>query len=145
MEDNLWRKTTFDRRRPLTEANFWWKTTFDERWPLTEDDLWWKTTFDGRHPLMEDELCWKTTFAGRRPLTEDDLWRNTTFDGRRPSIGCIVYYLKKMFTAPHLTSHNTTDPKPEILSASKPEIKFTWWKKCTRHYACARVQKRRNF
>ena len=31
--------------------------------------------------------------------------------------GCIVYYLKKMFTTPHLDSHSTTDPKPEILSA----------------------------
>ena len=32
-------------------------------------------------------------------------------------IGCTVYYLKKMFTTPHLDSHSTTDPKPEILSA----------------------------
>ena len=30
---------------------------------------------------------------------------------------CTVYYLKKMFTTPHLDSHSTTDPKPEILSA----------------------------
>ena len=32
-------------------------------------------------------------------------------------IVCTVYYLKKMFTTPHLDSHSTTDPKPEILSA----------------------------
>ena len=50
-------------------------------------------------------------------MTEDDLWGKTTFDGRRPSIGCIVYYLKNMFSTPHLDSHSTTDPKPEILSA----------------------------
>ena len=97
MEDNLWRKTTFDRRRPLTEDDFWWKTTFDERWPLTEDELWWKTSFDGR-----------------RPLTEYDLWHKTTFDRR---LGCIVYYLKYMCTTPHLDSHSTTYPKQEILSA----------------------------
>ena len=32
-------------------------------------------------------------------------------------IECTVYYLKKFFTTPHLDSHSTTDPKPEILSA----------------------------
>ena len=74
-----------------------------------EDDLCLKTTFDGRRPFTEDDH-W-------RPLTEEDLWRKTTFDGRRPSIGCIVYYLKNMFSTPHLDSHSTTDPKPEILSA----------------------------
>jgi len=94
MEDNLWRKTTFDRRRPLTEDDFWWKTTFGEIWPLTEDELWWKTTFDGWQTLTEYNLRWKTTL-----------------------IGCIVYYLKKMSTTPHLDSHSTTDPKPEILSS----------------------------
>ena len=31
--------------------------------------------------------------------------------------GCIVYYLKKMLTTPHLYSHSKTDPKPEVLSA----------------------------
>ena len=31
--------------------------------------------------------------------------------------GCIVYYLKKLLTTPHLDSHTTTDPKPDILSA----------------------------
>ena len=40
MEDDLWHKTTFDRRRPLTEEVFWWKTTFNGRRPLTEDDPW---------------------------------------------------------------------------------------------------------
>ena len=40
-----------------------------------------------------------------------------TFDERRPLMVCTVYYLKKMFTTPHLDSHRTTDPKPEILSA----------------------------
>ena len=66
---------------------------------------------------MEDDLWQKTTFDGRRPLMEDNLWRKTTFDRRRPLIGCIVYYLKNMFSTPHLDSHSTTDPKPEILSA----------------------------
>ena len=33
--------------------------------------------------------------------------------------GCIVYYLKKMLTTPHLDSYSTTDLKPEILSAVK--------------------------
>ena len=37
--------------------------------------------------------------------------RKTTFDRGT------VYYLKKMFTTPHLDSHSTADPKPEILSA----------------------------
>ena len=31
--------------------------------------------------------------------------------------GCIVYYLKKLLTTPHLDSHTTTDFKPDILSA----------------------------
>ena len=60
---------------------------------------------------MEDDLWRKTTFDGRRPLTEDDLWRKTTFDR--------VYNIlpEKMFTTPHIDSHSTTDPKPEIQSA----------------------------
>ena len=91
-EDDLWKKTTFDGRRPgrrhLMEDDIWRKTTFDRRRPLTEDDLWRKTTFDGRRPLMEDNLWWKTTFDGRWPdgrwpLMEDTLWWKTTFDGRR--------------------------------------------------------------
>jgi len=61
-EDDLRRKTTFDKRQPLTEDDFWWKTIFDERWPLTEDELWWKMTFDGKRPLTEYNLRWKTTF-----------------------------------------------------------------------------------
>ena len=32
-------------------------------------------------------------------------------------IGCTVYHLKKMFKTPHIDSHSTTDPKPEIQSA----------------------------
>ena len=31
--------------------------------------------------------------------------------------GCIIDYLNRMLTTPHLDSHSTTDPKPEILSA----------------------------
>ena len=89
MEDHLWYKKTFDRGRPLADNNFLQKTTFDGR----------------------------LTFDGGQPLTEGDLRRKTTFNGRRPLIGCIVYYLKKMFTTPHLDSHSATDPKPEILSA----------------------------
>ena len=101
MEDDLWRKTTFDGRRPrmarltfvsvcpfmLLQNNAFGlslcKTTFDGRRPLMEDHLWWKTAFDGRWPLMEDDLWWKTTFDGRRPLMEDPLWWKTTFDGRQ--------------------------------------------------------------
>ena len=46
-------------RRPSVEDNFWRKTTFDGRWPLVEDDHSWKTNFDGRRPLIEDELWLK--------------------------------------------------------------------------------------
>ena len=84
MEDDLWRKTTFDGRHPLMEDDLWRKKTFDGRQPLTEDDLWRKTTFDGRRPLKEDNLWQKTTFDGRWPLMEDNLWWMTTFDRRRP-------------------------------------------------------------
>ena len=42
-------------------------------------------------------------------VLEDDLWWKTTFDGGRPP--------EKMFMIPHLDSHSTNDPKPEILSA----------------------------
>ena len=76
-----------------------------------------KTTFNGRRPLMEDNLRWKTTFDLRRSSMEDKLRWKTIFDGRRPSIGCIVYYLKKRFTTPHLGSHSTTVPEAEFLSA----------------------------
>ena len=31
--------------------------------------------------------------------------------------GCVVYYLNKLLTTPHLDSHSKTDPKLEILSA----------------------------
>ena len=93
-EDDLWQKTTFDGRRPLTEDDIWQKTTFDRGWPFTEDNIRWKTTFNGGRPLTEDSLWRKMTFDRRQPLTEDNFWRQTTFDGGWPSIGCIVYYLK---------------------------------------------------
>ena len=96
---------------PLMEDNLWWKTTFNRKQPLAEDNLWRKMTFDERRPFAE------TTFEKRWTMVEDNLWRKTTFDVRRRSIGSIVYYLKKMFTTPPLGSHSTTDPKPEILSA----------------------------
>ena len=70
----------------VMEDDLWRKTTFDERWPLMEDDLWQKTTFDGRRTLTEDEFWRKTTFDTRRPLTEDDLLQKTPFDGRQPSM-----------------------------------------------------------
>ena len=57
-------------------------------------------------------------------MVEDDIQRKTTFHGRRPSIGCKVYYLKKMFTTPHLDSHNTTDPNQKSYQLSKPEKEF---------------------
>ena len=66
---------------------------------------------------MKDDLWRRTTFEKRRPMVEDNLWRKTTFDKRQRSIGCIVYYLKKMFTTPHLGSHSTTVPELEFLSA----------------------------
>ena len=47
-------------RRPSMEDELQRKTTFDRRQPSMEDDLRWKTTFVGRRPSMEDD--------GRRPL-----------------------------------------------------------------------------
>ena len=44
-------------------------------------------------------------------MTEDNISRKTTFN-RMYSI-----LPEKMFPTPHLDSHSTTDPKPEILSA----------------------------
>ena len=122
-EDDLWWKTVLDGEWPMTENDLWRKKTFDRRRPLIEDDLWWKTTLDRRPSLTEDYLSRKMTFHGRRPLTEDNLWRKKTFDRRRSlmenylCIGCIVYYLKKKFTTPHLDSHSKIDPKPKILSS----------------------------
>ena len=88
MEDDLWRKTTFDGRRPRMA-----RLTFVSVCPfmLLQNNAFGlslcKTTFDGRRPLMEDHLWWKTAFDGRWPLMEDDhlfvrwpLWM-TTFDG----------------------------------------------------------------
>ena len=67
MEDGLLLKTTFDRRRTLTDYNI------RGRQHLMEDDLCQKTHFEGRGPLMG------TTFGGRRYLIEDDLRWRTTF------------------------------------------------------------------
>ena len=82
------------------EDNLWWRTTFDGRRPLTEDDLWRKTTFDGRWPLMEDDLWRKTSFDGRRSMTEDYLWRKTQL--RQRSDYChpvaIFFYASNNFT-----------------------------------------------
>ena len=36
--------------------DLWWKTTFDKRWPLMEEDLWTKRTFDLRRPLKEEDF-----------------------------------------------------------------------------------------
>ena len=53
MDDALWRKTTFDGRRPSVEDALLWKTTFVGRWRLVEDYMRWKTTFSGRQPLLD--------------------------------------------------------------------------------------------
>ena len=79
------------RGRPLMEDDLWWKTTYNKRWLLTENNIWQKTTFDRRQPLTEDDLWWKTNFDGRWPLTEEDLLRKTTFDGTQP---CVHIYRK---------------------------------------------------
>ena len=123
-EEDLWRKTTFDGRRPLMEEDLWRKTTIDGRRPLTEDDLWRQTTFDGRRPFTEDDLWRKMTFNGRWPLTEDDLWRKTTFNGRRLLIGCIIFYLKKCLWLLHLTATAQLTPNRKSYQLSKPEIEF---------------------
>ena len=53
------------------EDDLWWKTTFDRRQPLMEED------FDGRHPLMEDNVLWKTIFHGRQPLMAEEFqWKH---------------------------------------------------------------------
>ena len=57
-------------------------------------------------------------------MTEDDLGRKTNFNGKRPLIGCIVYYLKKMFMTPHLDSYSTTDLDQKSYRLSKPEKEF---------------------
>ena len=60
-EDDFCRKTTIDKRRPLTEDNLHIAerhTALDknENDPKEEDDLQWKTTFDIRQHLTEDDL-----------------------------------------------------------------------------------------
>ena len=76
MEDDLWWKTTFDGRRPLTEEAFY------GRWPLMEDNLWWMLTFDGRQPFMEDDLWWKTNFEEEELWFEHGLCWKTNIDRR---------------------------------------------------------------
>ena len=58
------------------------------------------------------------------------------FDGRRASIGCVVYYLKKMFMTPHLGSQSTTDQNGKSYQLSKPEIEFNMMEKM---YAALRL------
>ena len=58
-------------------------------------------TFDGRRPLMEDDLRWKTTF---------DM--------------VTVYYLKKIFTNPHLDSQAQLTPDRKFYRLPRPEIEF---------------------
>ena len=70
MEDDLWWKTSFDRRQPLMEEDF------DGGHPLMKDNLSWKKNFDGKHPLMLDgtqSLMVCGTFGGDGPLMENDL------------------------------------------------------------------------
>ena len=74
VEDKLWLKTTFSRRRPLVQDKLRWKMTFSGRWPLVEDNFWLKTTFVGRRPLVEDNLWGKVTFIGRQPSVDGNLW-----------------------------------------------------------------------
>ena len=47
-----------------------------------------------------------------------------TPDGRRPLIGCIVYYLKNMFTTPTLTATAQLTPNWKSYRLSKPDIEF---------------------
>ena len=55
MEYDPWQKTTFDRRRPLTEDDLQQNTTFNGRRPLTEDDPWRKTTFDRVYSILPEK------------------------------------------------------------------------------------------
>ena len=89
MEDNLWRKMTFDGRQHLMEGNILWKTTFDGKRPKMEDTLWWKTTFCRRQPLIEDDLILKMTFDGWEPFMEDLHWWNTAF---QKCMQCLSFY-----------------------------------------------------
>ena len=65
-----------------------------------------------------------------------------TFDGRRPLIGCIVYYLKKIFTTPNLDSRTAQlTPNRKSYQLSKPEIGFHVMKEmytALRMCACAK-------
>ena len=118
MEEDLWRKITFEGRQHLV------KTTSDRRRPLTEDDLWRKITFDGRQPLMEDDRWQMTTFDGRWPLTEDDLWRKMTFDERWLLIGCLVYSLQKCLRLLTLTARTQLTPNRKSYQLFQPEKEF---------------------
>ena len=51
------------------EDGLWWKTTFDRRKPSTEEDFDGRRD-DGRHSLMDDNILWKKTFNGGQ--LEDD-------------------------------------------------------------------------
>ena len=72
-KDNLWCKTTFDRKLHLMEGDRRLMRTLDERQSSMEDNLWGKTTFNGR---------WMMNFNGRWLLIDDDLWWKTIIIGR---------------------------------------------------------------
>ena len=48
----------------------------------------------------------------------------TTFDGRRPSIGCLVYYLKKILQLLTLTATSQLTPNRKSYQLFKLEIEF---------------------
>ena len=104
------------------EDDLWWRTTFDWRRPLTKDDLWWKRTFDGRRPLMEDilmedTLLWRTTFDGGH------LWRMMIFDRRR--IWC--FSVRRSVSCAEMLVNNNRASGISYSLFFKPETFFSFW------------------
>ena len=66
----LWRRTTYDRKRPLTEDDLKRKTTLNGRQPLMGDYLWQKITFDEGQPLLENDL---PSYLGQSPSPTENV------------------------------------------------------------------------
>ena len=106
-KEDLWRKTTFDGRRPLTEDDLWRYITWKNCWQLLtlaataqltpnqksyQNPTWWEKCrrhyaslhVKKRRLLILDDFWCKTIFARGWHFMGENLWWEATIDRSRP-------------------------------------------------------------
>ena len=69
------------------------------------------------HLICEDNFQNKDNFKNEDILKNKDDINNEDKFHNKDFERCVTYNMKKIFTTPYLNSYNTTDLKPEIISA----------------------------